>query len=208
LPIIVVFYYQEESSLISLLLTSFAYLSVGFIMNALAERKELDFKSSCILFTLTFFIISLIGAIPYLYLKIFSSNDFFEEFLNSYFESISGYTTTGFSLINNVEALSKSLILYRSLTQWIGGIAIVYLVLVFLYDEKILENLIEAIGFRKISEKIKNSMLEVILIYSFYAILFFSVLYFLGLRDFIVNISLVFSGLSTEALLQFQTCLL
>ncbi|MEM5875061.1 MAG: potassium transporter TrkG [Candidatus Aenigmatarchaeota archaeon] len=197
LPIVVSFYYQEKDSLISLLLTSFSFLSLGFLMNSLAERKELDFKSSCLLVTLTFFVAALIGSIPYLYLNIFNSESILQNVIDSYFESISGYTTTGFSLIKNLENLPKSIILYRSLTQWIGGIGIVYLILAFFYSEEILNNLLEAIGFKKTLSRIKNSMLEVIIIYSFYTLLYFVLFYYLGLRDFVTNISIVFSGLST-----------
>lgn len=197
LPIIFSFYYKEEQASIALLLTSFSFFSIGFMMNALSERKELDFKSSCVLVTLTFFIISLIGAIPYLYLGIFNTGNFLDNFISSYFESISGYTTTGFSLIQNVEGLPKSIILYRSLTQWIGGIGIVYLILAFFYSEGVLNNLLEAIGFRRILSKIKHSMLEVIFIYSIYTIIFFSVLYFLGLKDVVNNLSLIFSSIAT-----------
>lgn len=197
LPIIVAFCYQEKESVISLLLTSFAFLSIGFMMNVLSERKELDFKSSCVLVTLTFFIISFIGTIPYLYLGLFNSKSIFNNLLDSYFESISGYTTTGFSLLKNIESLPKSIILYRSLTQWIGGIGIVYLVLAFFYGDEILNNLLEAIGFRKTLSKIKTSMMEVVFIYTSYTILFFVFLYFLGLNDIVENLSIVFSSLST-----------
>ncbi|MEM0333158.1 MAG: potassium transporter TrkG, partial [Candidatus Aenigmatarchaeota archaeon] len=178
LPIIVAFYYEEKESLISLFLTSFTFFSIGFLMNSLAERKELDFKSSCLLVTVTFFIVALIGSIPYLYLRIFNSNSVFKNIIDSYFESISGFTTTGFSLIENLEILPKSIILYRSLTQWIGGIGIVYLILAFFYPEEILNNILEAIGFKKTLSKIKNSMIEVIAIYSFYTILYFSLFYY------------------------------
>ncbi|MEM5832135.1 MAG: potassium transporter TrkG [Candidatus Aenigmatarchaeota archaeon] len=197
LPIIFAFYYQEKEPLISLLLTSFTFLSIGFLMNALSERKELDFKSSCVLLTLTFFVLALIGSIPYLYLGIFNSESTFENIINSYFESVSGFTTTGFSLIKNIEALPKSIVLYRSLTQWIGGIGIVYLILTFFYSEEVLNNLLEAIGFKKTLSKIKNSMIEVILIYTFYSLIYFSLLYYLGVNDIVTNLSIVFSGIST-----------
>jgi len=197
LPILVAFFYQEKDSALALLLTSFIFLASGFMMNALAERKDLDFKSSCMLVTLTFFILSFIGTLPYLYLGIFNSNSFFNNFVNSYFESISGYTTTGFSLLDTFENLPRSIVVYRSLTQWIGGIGIVYLILAFFYREGVLNNLLEAIGFRKTLSKIKSSMLEVIFIYAFYTVVYFLVFYLLGLQNLVSNFSLVFSSLSS-----------
>lgn len=196
LPIITAYYYNEYEPMISFLITSFSFFSTGFIMNALSERKELDYKTSCLLVVLTFISISLIGSIPYFYLKIFSSENVVENFVNSYFESVSGFTTTGLTFLDSA-SLPKSLVLYRSLTQWIGGIGIVYLILTFFYEENIANEIAEAIGIKKFLTKIKSSILEVLFIYSFYTALFFSIIYFLGIQDFVTNISLVFSGLST-----------
>jgi len=162
----------------------------------LSERKELDYKTSCLLVLLTFVLVSLIGTIPYFYLGIFSSNNIVEDFINSYFESVSGFTTTGLTFLDPTN-LPKSIVLYRSLTQWIGGIGIVYLILAFFYGETIVNGIAEAVGIRKFLSKIKTSVVEVLFIYSFYTILFLSILYLLGIKDLVTNISLVFSGLST-----------
>jgi len=196
IPIITAHYYGENEPMIAFLLTSLSFFSIGFIMNALSERKELDYKTSCLLVVLTFISISLTGSIPYLYLKIFSSENIVENFVNSYFESVSGFTTTGLTFLDSA-SLPKSLVLYRSLTQWIGGIGIVYLILAFFYGETIVNGIAEATGIRKFLSKIKTSVIEVFFIYSFYTILFFSIFYILGIKDFVTNISLVFSGLST-----------
>jgi len=82
-----------------------------------------------------------------------------------------------------------------------GGIGIVYLILAFFYEENIANGIAEAIGIRKFLTKIKTSIIEVLFIYSSYTVLFFSILYFLGIKDFVTNISLVFSGLSTGGLM-------
>jgi len=196
IPIITANYYSEHEPMIAFLITSLSFFSMGFMMNALSERKELDYKTSCLLVLLTFVLISLLGTIPYFYLKIFNSKNILEDFINSYFESVSGFTTTGLTFLDSKD-LPKSLVLYRSLTQWIGGIGIVYLILAFFYEESIANGIAEAIGIKKFLTKIKSSIIEVLFIYSFYTVLFFSVLYFLGIQDFVANISLVFSGLST-----------
>ena len=196
IPIITANYYSEHEPMIAFLITSLSFFSMGFMMNALSERKELDYKTSCLLVLLTFVLISLLGTIPYFYLKIFNSKNILEDFINSYFESVSGFTTTGLTFLDSKD-LPKSLVLYRSLTQWIGGIGIVYLILAFFYEESIANGIAEAIGIKKFLTKIKSSIIEVLFIYSFYTVLFFSLLYFLGIKDFVTNISLVFSGLST-----------
>ncbi|MCC5994077.1 MAG: hypothetical protein LM587_00575 [Candidatus Aenigmarchaeota archaeon] len=196
LPIIIAYYYSEAEAMVAFMITSLSFFSIGFMMNALSERKELDYKTSCLLVLLTFILISLVGSIPYFYLKIFNSQNILEDFVNTYFESVSGFTTTGLTFLDS-KNLPKSLVLYRSLTQWIGGIGIVYLILAFLYEENIANGIAEAIGIKKFLTKIKTSIIEVLFIYSFYTVLFFSILYFLGIQDFVTNISLVFSGLST-----------
>jgi len=196
IPIVTANYYSEHEPMIAFLITSLSFFSIGFLMNALSERKELDYKTSCLLVLLTFVLLSLIGTIPYFYLKIFNSQNTLEDFINSYFESASGFTTTGLTSLDS-KNLPKSLVLYRSLTQWIGGIGIVYLILAFFYGENIVSGIAEAIGIKKFLTKIKTSIIEVLFIYSFYTILFFSILYFLGIQDFVTDISLVFSGLST-----------
>jgi len=196
IPIVTAHYYSEQEPMIAFLITSLSFFSAGFLMNALSERKELDYKTSCLLVLLTFVLISLLGTIPYFYLKIFNSQNILEDFINSYFESVSGFTTTGLTFLDSKD-LPKSLVLYRSLTQWIGGIGIVYLILAFFYEESIANGIAEAIGIKKFLTKIKSSIIEVLFIYSFYTLFFFSVLYFLGIKDFVTNISLVFSGLST-----------
>jgi trk system potassium uptake protein TrkH len=195
-PIVAAYYYNEQAALISFFLTSLSFFSVGFMLNALSERKELDYKASCVLIILTFLLVSLIGAIPYFYLKIFDTQNKLDDFINSYFESISGYTTTGLTFLEP-QALPKSLILYRSLSQWIGGIGIVYLLLAFFYSETVANSIAEAVGIKKTLSKVKSSIIEVLFVYSFYTLVFFLILYFLGLKDAVASISLVFSALAT-----------
>ena len=200
IPIIVGFYYNETFSLIYLFLTSFIFLSFGFILNALAERKELSIKEACFLLFLTFLILSLIGSIPYFFLA-FKSENFIENFINGFFEASSGFTTTGLTLLDFPENLPKSLIVYRSLTQWIGGIGIVYLLLSFFYKEKILKNFAEVFGIKKTLNRIKTSMLEVVFVYAIITVIFIFILHFIYKIDLIDASSAVFSSISTGGFL-------
>jgi trk system potassium uptake protein TrkH len=197
LPILVAFYYNEIGPLISFFITSMTFLCFGFLLNALCERKELDFKSSCILVTIVFFLLGIIGSIPYFYNNIFNDTDYILRLVNSYFESISGYSTTGLTFLADVDSLPRSIIFYRSLTQWIGGIGIVFIILAFFYSGNALDKLSRAIGFERVTSEIKRSFADVLLIYTFYAIIFIGIFYFLGLTDLINNISMVFSTIAT-----------
>jgi trk system potassium uptake protein TrkH len=197
LAVLVAFLYNEHEAIISFFISSVVFLGAGFMMNALCERKELDFKSSCILITIVFFLLGIIGSIPYLYTNTFSTSDTISKIINSFFESVSGFTTTGLTFVTNPDALPRSIVFYRSLTQWIGGIGIVFIFLAFFYSEKVLNNISRAIGFESITSTLKKTYIEVFLIYTAYALIFIGIFYLFGLRNLLYNISLVFDTIST-----------
>jgi len=197
IPIIVAFYYGEMSVLISLFITSIVFLIFGFLLNALCERKEMDFKSSCGLIALTFVLLGLIGSIPYLYTHSFPSPSIFSEFSSSSFESISGYTTTGLTMVENPDVLPRSIIFYRSLTQWIGGLGIVYIFLAFFYSGEALTGLGKVIGFENFGGKIKKTFISVLLIYCLFTGIFILVFYLISFGNLLNATSLTFSTIST-----------
>ena len=69
-----------------------------------------------IFIALSFFLIPLLLSLPYFF-SIYNIS-----LLNSYFESVSGFTTTGFTIIENVKNIDKPLLLWRSSSQWLGGL--------------------------------------------------------------------------------------
>jgi len=160
-------------------------------MNALCERKDLDFKSSCILILLAFLVMPLIGATPYFYNDSFNSPNTIDRFTNAYFESISGFTTTGFSFISDSDVLPKSLLLYRSMTELMGGVGIVFLLLAFFQSRKSLNRLGNALGIESMIGNLKKIFFSVLLIYSIYIIAFTIIFYILGFRDPIKTSSFV-----------------
>lgn len=196
LPTGIAFYFGEKEAAISFLITSLAFLAFGFFLNSLSERKALDFKSSAALMVIVFVMLGLIGSIPYLYLGIFSNTDPVGNFTNSFFQSISGFTSTGLNLISNAESLPRSLVIYMSLTEWIGGLGIIFLLLVFFYPEKKLEHLKKTANIENLNGSLKKSFLWVLNIYVIYTIIFFIVFLFLGL-DAVNSLSITFTGLST-----------
>jgi trk system potassium uptake protein len=128
IPIVVGIIYQEDIS------SYFVGLGISIFLGLLLvyrNRPEKENKQK--IFTLTqgllfvaisFIILPLIGAFAFL-----EALDF--HFLNAYFESISGYTTTGFTMFSSLDTLSKSLLIWRALTQWMGGIGIIMVFLFF-----------------------------------------------------------------------------
>jgi len=101
------------------------------------ELPAMKFGDMMALTSLAWLVIPLITAYPYFALG-FSP-------VNSFFESMSGWTSTGLSIINNVDAFPKSFILFRSMTQWIGGLGIIILMLT-IFKSRESENLMKSEG--------------------------------------------------------------
>lgn len=115
--------------------SSFISFSVGLILFGLSKNLDTDedIKRNDAYFTVTFswILLGLIGVLPY----IFSAS--IPSFVNALFESVSGFTTTGASILTEIETLPKSILFWRSLTHWIGGIGIIMLVIIILPSLKI-----------------------------------------------------------------------
>jgi trk system potassium uptake protein TrkH len=94
-------------------------------------RKKHDFsgmtvRDGYLIVAISWFLMSAAGAMPYL---LSGSMPSFED---AFFESVSGFTTTGSSILTDIEALPKSILFWRSMTHWIGGIGIIVLVIVIM----------------------------------------------------------------------------
>src|SRR6056297_2710107 len=99
-------------------------LVMYFLSRNLGEDEVITRKEAFFSVTLSWFYISLTGSLPY----IFSGS--IPSFIDAFFESVSGFTTTGSSILTDIESLPKSILFWRSLTHWIGGIGIVVLFIV------------------------------------------------------------------------------
>ena len=99
-------------------------LVLGFLLtlNPKKEDRSLFAKDGFICVGFAWILVSLIGSVPFLFEPLGAS------FIDAFFESVSGFTTTGSSIFSDVESLPKSILFWRSLTQWVGGMG----VLVFL----------------------------------------------------------------------------
>jgi len=119
---VVSFLYQENTTS-SFLLSAFISVVTGIIVFTPLRKEEKVYgnKEGYIIVTGIWLIMSLSGTLPYL---ISGSID---GFTNAFFESISGFTTTGASIIRDVETLPHSILLWRRLTQWQGGIGIIFI---------------------------------------------------------------------------------
>ncbi len=90
------------------------------------HKKEVKRKEGYIIVTFGWLIMSLSGVLPYVF------SGAIPEFTNAFFETISGYTTTGASVIQDIESLPQGILFWRSLTHWIGGMGIIVLAIAIL----------------------------------------------------------------------------
>ncbi len=193
IPIIASFVYGETNATIGLFIAAMVFLGCGFLFNALCERKDLDSYSSNALIVLSFVLLGVIGSIPYIYI---SGTPGIERVVDGLFESVSGYTTTGFTIIADVDLLPRSILLYRALTQFIGGIGIVLILLVFFYSEEKLVALSKSLGLSS-NHKIRKTFFLILGTYIGYDIIVTAVLYLLGYHDVVTITEYVLATIST-----------
>ncbi len=121
------FYYGEDW--IPITLSSGIILGFGFIIRFLTISKginELKKRDGYLVVTLGWIFLSLSGCLPY----IISGS--IPEFTNAFFETISGYTTTGATILTDIESMPKGILFWRSMTQWMGGMGIIVLAVAIL----------------------------------------------------------------------------
>ncbi len=183
---------------ISLFLVSLTYFFIGFPLNALAERKKLNVKETCILLILFVTISPLINGIPYLYLGVFDGN-IAKQLINSYFETVSSSTTTGYSLIN--KNLPLPIRVFRITSQFVNGLGLIFILFSFLYTEKSLFHFSKAMGWE--NKNMKKRFLAIFLIYSLIIAIFSLIYYFNGL-SLLDSINLSVTTLSTTGIFNFS----
>ena len=90
------------------------------------HRKEIQKKEGYIIVAMGWFFMALIGTLPYLF------TGAIPNFTDAFFETMSGFTTTGASIVHDIEALPQGILLWRSITHWIGGMGIIVLAIAIL----------------------------------------------------------------------------
>jgi trk system potassium uptake protein TrkH len=99
-------------------------------------------------------------------------------FSNSYFETISGFTTTGFSFVSNPALLPSSLLFYRSLVEFIGGVGFIYILLAFLCPKEDIDGFCETFGIEKIGRSLKTLLLTIMGVYTLIVVIFTAIFYY------------------------------
>ncbi len=119
IPIIIQFIYSEiDSSFFGASIVTIIFGTLFFLSN-LDHDKKLTLQQAFLLTALSWLSIAIFGSLPF----IFSDLNF--SFVNAFFESMSGITTTGSTIISNLNEMPKSILLWRAILQWLGGIGII-----------------------------------------------------------------------------------
>ena len=115
--------YYGQYDLVALVVTTAICFSVGIILRLLTNKAEKNIgkREGYIIVSLVWVIFSLFGALPFIISGAIPS------YTDAFFETISGFTTTGASILNDIESMPHGLLFWRSLTQWLGGMGIIVL---------------------------------------------------------------------------------
>lgn len=127
IPFIMALAYNESNTPLAFGVTIIALLLVG-IPNLIKKpkNKSLSARGGFLIVALAWIYLSLMGALP------FCISRSIPNYIDAVFETISGFTTTGASILNNIEALPKSILFWRSFTHWIGGMGVLLFVIAVL----------------------------------------------------------------------------
>ena len=165
-------------------------LAILFYNLKISPKKTSIFQKILTVF-LGYILLPLILSIPF-YLSIYNLT-----FINSFFEAVSGFTSTGFTIFENIKNIDQSLILWRSTTQWIGGLYFLFSIiyLIDIYDENFKKTLTNFFSFNT-SEELKQAI-KVFFIYSGITLVIFIILNLFSIRTFDslnLALSLISSG--------------
>ena len=159
----------------TLFISMFMGLAFYFIKN---ENKKITIYNKILTILLGYILLPLILSIPF-YFSIYNIS-----FTNSYFESISGFTSTGFSIFENIKNIDQSLIIWRSSTQWLGGLYFLFsiILLIDIFDNSFKQSLTNFISFNK-SETLKQSF-KIFVLYTMLTFGIFVILNISNIRTF------------------------
>ncbi|MCL0067115.1 TrkH family potassium uptake protein [Thermodesulfovibrionales bacterium] len=127
-PIAVSLIYKQSDTLylVKSLLITLAAGSILYFLTRGYKKKELGHKEAFVAVTASWVAMAFFGSIPYML------SGTFHSFTDAYFESMAGFTTTGATVLADIEAMPKGILFWRCMTQWIGGMGIILLALAIL----------------------------------------------------------------------------
>ena len=173
------YYFNLYLNIDTYIYTSFISSLIGIPFLIIKKiDKKITIYEKILIVIIGYIFLPLIISIPY-YLSIYNIS-----FLDCYFEAISGFTSTGFTIFENIKHLDEGLILWRSTSQWIGGIYFLFsiVLLIDIFDNSLKKSLTNFISFNT-SETFKQSF-KILILYSALTLILFIVLNLINIRTF------------------------
>ena len=169
-------YLNLNTYLYTLIVSLFLAILFYYVKNN--DEKKITIYEKILTILLGYFLLPLVISIPF-YFSIYNLT-----FVNAFFESISGFSSTGFTIFDNINHIDQSLILWRSASQWIGGLYFLFsiILLIDIFDHSFKKSLTNFISFNK-SEIFKQA-LKIFLFYSLITISIFIILSLFDIRLF------------------------
>ncbi len=181
-------YLNVDTYLYTFLVSTLPLLSFFFLKK---NTTKISVFTKIFSVVLGYFILPLFIALPY-YLSIYNIT-----FANAYFESVSGFTSTGFTVFENIKHLDESLILWRSSSQWLGGLYFLFsiILLIDVFDDNLKKTLTNFLAFN--TAEIFKQSLKIFIFYSFLTVIIFVILNLFSFRSFVslnLSMTLISSG--------------
>ena len=122
--ILVALIYKEYSSIPAFLITIALCLIIGYGLSKVKQNSRgIYAKEAYVSVALGWLILSTFGCLPFII------SGYIPNFIDAFFETVSGFTTTGSSVVLDVEAMSKGILFWRSFTHWVGGMGVLVFVM-------------------------------------------------------------------------------
>ena len=126
IPFFVQFIYDEKNSFFLSSAAITAFIGILLMLTNLEENRKLNLQQAFLLTTLSWLSIAIFGCLPFLLSNLSLS------FVDAFFESMSGITTTGATIITNLDNAPKGILVWRAILQWLGGIGIIVMAITIL----------------------------------------------------------------------------
>jgi len=191
-------YFNEYETIKPIILSSLISVVFGLTLAYFNKNKkigEIGEREAYIIVTLTWFMLGVFGSLPF----ILSGS--IPNFTNAYFETVSGFTTTGASILKDIEAIPKSILYWRAMTHWIGGMGILVLIIAILPNigfgvVKLFDVEVPGPAGGKIHPKIRQTALRLWEVYTLLTFILI-ILLVLGGMSFFDSVCHAFATLST-----------
>ena len=180
LMVLPVAYFCSNVYIFSMPVSALITLMMGFVMIVATRRHKNDKTTSrdgVVVVCISWLLLSLFGCLPYIFSKSVPN------FTDAFFEALSGFTTTGATILTNIESVPKDILFWRSMTQWMGGLAIIVfpiaiLPLLSIGGMQLFITEMNGITYDKLHPRIMHTVKRVWFLYIFFTLLETLLLYF------------------------------